>query len=332
MRHLLILTIALFISVTSYCQTDRIQVVASASIFQDMAKNIGGDLIDAYSIVPIGGDPHLYDPKPSDAKLVKSADVILVNGLTFEGWITKLIENAGTNAKVVTITEGVSAMESDKYKNAFDPHAWMDANNGLTYIDNIRDVLISADPTNEETYRKNHQAYRKEIADLDQYIKDQIQRIPEAKRMLVTSHDAFAYYGRRYGMRLNALKGISTEAETQTSDMVRVAKAIKESGVPAIFIESTINPQVIQQIARDNNVKIGGELFADSIGDADSDGPTYLKMLKHNTDVIVKALSENKMTATKIDSDKSSNNWIIYLLLGAVMMGALAFVITKFNQ
>jgi len=310
----------------------KIKVVSSASIFQDMATNIGGEKIEAFTIVPIGGDPHLYEPKPSDAQLVKSANIILVNGLTFEGWINKLIDNSGTKAKVYTITEGVDVLKSEKYKNAADPHAWMDASNGLKYIENIKTALIETDPTNEAYYTANYEKYKAELIALDNYITIQINKIPESKRMLVTSHDAFAYYGKKYNIRLNALKGISTEAETQTSDMIRVAKAIKESGVPAIFIESTINPQVIQQIARDNNVKIGGELFADSIGAEDSEGPTYIKMLRHNTDVIVKALSQNEMTATKIDSDNSESGWLIYLIVGLVMLGALAFAVTKFNK
>lgn len=331
MKYISTLILLLFVTTIAASQ-DKIKVVSSASIFQDMAKNIGGDKIESFSIVPIGGDPHLYEPKPSDAQLVKSADVILVNGLTFEGWINKLIDNSGSTAKVHTITEGVDVLKSDKYKNAADPHAWMDASNGLTYVENIKNALVETDPKNKDFYTANYEKYRNEIAALDKYIAKEIKKIPEAKRMLVTSHDAFAYYGKRYNIRLNALKGISTEAETQTSDMVRVARAIKETGVPAIFIESTINPQVIQQIARDNNVKIGGELFADSIGAKDSEGPTYVKMLRHNTDVIVKALSQNTMTATKIDSDNSENGWLIYLIVGLVMLAALAFAITKFNK
>jgi len=331
MKNIILLAVFVFSSTIIMAQ-EKLKVVASASIFQDMAMNIGGDKIDAHTIVPIGGDPHLYEPKPSDAALVKSASIILINGLTFEGWVNKLIENSGTDAKVYTITEGVNALQSDTYKNAYDPHAWMDATNGLKYIENIKDALVRNDPENKEYYLKNYESYKTEISELDKYIIDEVKKIPEAKRMLVTSHDAFAYYGRRYGIKLNALKGISTEAETQTSDMVRVAKAIRESGVPAIFVESTINPQVIQQIAKDNNVKIGGELFADSIGDKDSHGPTYLTMLKHNTDVIVKALSQDKMTATKIDQDNSEKGWMIYLVIGLVMLAALAFVISKFNK
>lgn len=310
----------------------KLKVVASASIFQDMAAHIGGDKIEAYSIVPIGGDPHLYEPKPSDATLVKSADLILVNGLTFEGWIAKLIANSGANTKPDTITAGVEALKSEKYKNASDPHAWMSAKNGLIYIENIKNALVRTDPSNADYYISNYEQYKKEIDDLDNYIVQEIKKIPQGQRMIVTSHDAFAYFGLRYGLELNALKGISTEAETQTADMIRVSKAIKHSGVPAIFIESTINPAVIQQIAKDNNVKIGGELFADSVGDKDSEGPTYTTMLKHNTDVIVKALSQNKMTATKIDTDKNEGGWMIYLAVGLMMLAALGILIAKFNK
>ena len=331
MKQIISIILFTFLYITINAQ-DKLIVVASASIFQDMAKNIGGEHIIAYSIVPIGGDPHLYEPRPSDAALVKSANIILVNGLTFEGWITKLINFSGTQAKQYTITSGIDALKSDKYENAADPHAWMDVSNGLKYIENIKNALIENDPANKDAYLKNYIQYKAKITELDNYISTEVKKIPENKRMIVTSHDAFAYYGKRYGLELNALKGISTEAETQTSDMVRVSKAIRDSKVPAIFIESTINPQVIQQIAKDNNVKIGGELFADSVGEKDSDGPTYLKMLRHNTDVIVQALSQNTMSATKIDSDDKSNSWLIYLIVGLVMISALIFAITKFNK
>jgi len=329
-NSLLILVICLLTA--PLMSQDKLKVVASASIFQDMAKNIGGEKIETHTIVPIGGDPHLYEPKPSDAALVKSADIIIMNGLTFEGWITKLIDNSASSAKKYTITQGVDVIQSENYENAADPHAWMNASNGLIYIANIKNALIENDPSNKDFYQKNYEKYKQEISQLHSYIQQEIQKIPEAKRMLVTSHDAFAYYGKAYGVRLNALKGISTEAETQTKDMVRVAKAIRESGVPAIFIESTINPQVIQQIARDNNVKIGGELFADSLGEEDSEGGTYLTMLRHNTDVLVKALSRSEMTETKIDSDDTRNGWMIYLILGAIMIGALIFAVKKFNS
>jgi len=330
MKNILVLILCIS-TILSYAQ-NNIKVVSSASIFQDMARNIGGDKITSYSIVPIGGDPHTYTPKPSDVELVSSADLILVNGLTFEGWITELIENSGTKAKVVLITEGVEAITSQKYHNASDPHAWMNARNGLKYAYNISAGLASIDPDNALFYADNGAKYSAEIKKADAYIKKQIATIPKEQRILITSHDAFQYYGRAYGITLNAIMGISTESEAQSKDVQRVVKAIKDNNVPAVFIESTINPKMLQQIASDTGVKIGGELYADSVGEPDSEAPTYIKMLTHNTDVIVNALTGKSVKNTKIDNDDTSNNLWIYVGLGAVMLLSLLLIILKMNK
>lgn len=327
-----ILTILLTIALANIAVAQgQIQVLASASMFADMAANIGGDKVTVGSIVPIGGDPHLYDPSPSDAQKVVDADLILVNGLTFEGWIQKLIKNSGTKADVKTITEGIAAIGSEDYANAFDPHAWMAADNGLIYIENIRDALQKLAPEHTAYFQSNYEAYKAEIEATHLYIKEKISRIPEAQRVLITSHDAFAYFGKTYGMELNAIKGISTEEQTQTSDIMRVSQVIRTSKVPAIFIESTINPKMIQQIAKDNGVKVGGELYADSLGPEGSEGDTYIKMLRHNTDVIFKALSEETNSATKIDNDKKGLSVGVYVILGLVMLGMLGFLVSKFK-
>lgn len=324
-------TLLILFAFISFSQ-DKIKVVSSASIFQDMAKNIGGDKIISESIVPIGGDPHTYTPKPSDVELVSSADLILINGLTFEGWINELIENSGTKAKVVLITEGVDPITSEKYHNASDPHAWMDASKGVQYAYNISAGLAAVDPDNALYYADNGARYSAEIKKVDQYIKTQIATIPKAQRILITSHDAFQYYGKAYDITLNAIIGISTESEAQSKDVQRVVDAIRKSNIPAVFIESTINPKMLKQIASDTGVKIGGELYADSIGDEDSEAPTYLKMLTHNTDVIVNALTGTSIESTKIDADDTSNNLWIYIGLGAVMLLSLLFLVLKMNK
>lgn len=331
MTKYILTSLFLLLSVISFSQ-EKIKVVSSASIFQDMARNIGGDKIISETIVPIGGDPHTYTPKPSDVELVSSADLILINGLTFEGWITELIQNSGTKAKVVLITEGVSPITSEKYHNASDPHAWMDASNGVQYAYNISAGLAAVDPDNALYYADNGAKYTAKIKQAHNYIKKQIASIPEAQRILITSHDAFQYYGKAYDITLNALIGISTESEAQSKDLQRVVDVIRESKIPAVFIESTINPKMLQQIANDTGVKIGGELYADSIGDKDSEAPSYIDMLTHNTDVIVNALKGTSIESTKIDQDDTSNNLWIYILLGAVMMLSLLFLILKMNK
>ena len=310
----------------------KLKVVASASIFHDMAKEIGGHFIESTAIVPIGGDPHIYEPTPRDAQILQDADLILINGMTFEGWIREVIDNSGTKAKTILITDGVKAIASDRYNNAVDPHAWMDVNNGLIYIENIRKALTEADPKNAGAYLKNYRAYSAKLKTLDQYIFDQIETIPKEQRVLITSHDAFRYYGDRYGLELNAIMGISTEADVQTSDIQRVSKIIKEQNIPAVFLESTINPKMLKQIAEDNDVSIGGELFADSLGDKDSPASTYYSMLKHNTDTIVKGLRENNSKKKKAESDDSTSVYLTYGIIGLFMILILFFMIRKMNS
>lgn len=284
---------------------DKKLVLSTASIFADMAENIAGGELEIKTIVPIGGDPHIYEPTPGDAHLISKADLILKNSLTFEGWLDDLIESAGGQATVVTITEGVAAIES-AYKGSADPHAWMDASNGLIYIENIKNAFIGLDPENKEVFEFNYGVYRQQLMDLDEYIFEQIKKIPEQRRILITSHDAFQYFGKRYGVRLESVIGISTEAEAQTSDIIRLNKVIKENGVPAVFIETTVNPKLLKQIASDNNVMIGGSLYSDSIGEKNSEASTYLSMLKYNTDVIVSALSKEAEVSESIDENGSN--------------------------
>lgn len=309
------------------------KVASTASIIWDMAKIIGGEHIEATTIVPIGGDPHIYEPKPGDVRLISKSDLVLKNGLTFEGWIDKLIDNSGTKAKVVTVTEGVPAIANEIHKNSTDPHAWMDVTLGLIYIKNIKDALVELVPAHKADFEKNYLAYKKELEELDAYIMAKMKTIPEERRILITSHDAFQYYGRRYNIRLEAILGISTDAEEQTSDIMRLNKVIKASKVPAVFVESTINPMLLEQIAKDNDIVVGGELFADSIGDEDSEAPSYVAMLRHNTDVIVAALSktqeENK--ANPIEKESSSNNMLFMGLAALLFIGGFFLMVKKLN-
>lgn len=305
---------------------ERKLVLSTASIFKDMAENIAGGQLDIQTIVPIGGDPHIYEPTPADAQLISKADMILKNSLTFEGWLDDLIESVGSKADVITITEGVDAIQSE-FKNSADPHAWMDASNGLLYIENIKNAFVKLDPDNKEVYEFNCKVYRQQLEDMDAYIFEQVKKIPEQRRVLITSHDAFQYYGRRYGIRLEAVIGISTEAEAQTSDIIRLGKVIKESGVPAVFIETTVNPKLLKQIASDNKVFIGGALFSDSLGEKDSEAPTYLQMLKFNTDTIVNALTKEK-SESEVPSDNGESG-LMWGVLALLLIGGFVFVWKK---
>ena len=305
----------------------QVNVLASASMWYDMTKNIGGEHVHVDLIVPIGGDPHIYEPITEDAIKVSKADLILINGLTFEGWIEELIANSGTQAKTQLITKYVAPIASEKYAGATDPHAWMSVKNGLLYCKAIYEALVDIDPDHSSDYLNNYEKYIAKLEKLDLYIRQKITSIPLNQRILITSHDAFKYYGQEYGLTLEAIQGMSTDAQAQKSDMQRVSEAIKKYQVPAVFIESTINPKMLSQMAKDNGVIVGGELYADSLGEPNAEGGTYYGMLKHNTDVIVHALSGGgTLYESKVDD---STPWYLYIVLCAVLCLVLFITLIK---
>ncbi len=306
------------------------QVISSATIVANMAKQIGGQYVEVSSVVPIGSDPHIYEVTPADARMINGADLILINGLTFEGWMYELIIHSGTTAPVVTVTDGVKPLRSTRYRDAVDPHMWMDASLALHYATNITNALIALDPQNTDYYRSNEADYCQALQELDRYIQTAIVAIPEERRILITSHDAFQYYGRRYGLRLEAVLGVSTEADVQTSDIRRLSSIIKRYSVPAVFIETTVNPKLLQQIARDHQITIGGQLYSDSLGPPGSGADTYISMLKYNTDVIVEALSGEAPFSSR--SNGSSVPWYAVLFLVAAGLWALLFVVKKLQR
>ncbi|MEM1118944.1 MAG: zinc ABC transporter substrate-binding protein [Bacteroidota bacterium] len=327
MRKIILLIIACLFSYFSFAQEKKV-VVATASMMADMATNISGGLVAVKCIVPIGGDPHLHEPTPRDAQLVNKADLIIKNGLTFEGWLEELIENSGTKAKAISVTENIQPIQSNEYKNSADPHAWMDAQLGLIYIENIKNALAALDPDNADVYEFNYGVYKKQLEDLHQYIKTEIQKIPVEKRVLITSHDAFQYYGRAYGIRLEAVLGTSTDAQAQTSDIIRLNKVIKANKVPALFVESTVNPKLLKQLATDNDIEIGGQLYADSIGDKDSPAPTYLDMLKYNTDVIVAALTREISEVIPAQSEENGGgSWLLWGIIATLLIGGFVLML-----
>jgi ABC-type Mn2+/Zn2+ transport system ATPase subunit/ABC-type Zn uptake system ZnuABC Zn-binding protein ZnuA len=256
----------------------------------DMADAIGGKRLAVESFLPIGADPHTYEPTPSDARRVRRADLILKNGLKLEGWINKLVANSGTNARVVTVSQGIEPIRSAEYENAPDPHAWMDPLLGIRYARNIMAALQQLDPAGAEAYRRNFEQYRQRLRAVHETIQAQIAKIPKDKRVLITSHDAFRYFARRYGLRVHSVMGISTDAEAQAGNFQQLIETIERTGVPAVFVESTINPKMMQQISRDHAVVVGGELYADSMGKPGSGAGSYVKMLRHNARTITGAL------------------------------------------
>lgn len=326
----LLILISFLFSVNVLFAQEKPLVLATVNMLADMAQNIAGDHLEIKTIVPLGGDPHLYEPVPQDAQMVENAQLILKNGLTLEGWINELIENSGTKAKSYVLTGGIETIQSLDYANSPDPHAWMIAKNGIIYAENIAKAFKEFDPEHAADYDANLAKYSKELSDLHDYIGTEMQKIPKERRVLITSHDAFQYYGRAYGLRLESMIGTSTDADIQTSDITRLQKIIDQSKVPALFVESTINPKTLKQLAKDNKIGIGGKLFADSLGDEESGADSYINMLKQNTDVIVKGLTEGG-TMPEATAESKSNRWIMFAIIGALFIGGFGFVLKKMN-
>jgi ABC-type Zn uptake system ZnuABC Zn-binding protein ZnuA len=293
---------------------EPIKLLTSATIFADMIKNIGGDLVSVKSIVPIGGDPHIYEAVPNDINKINEAEIIFVNGLNFENWIYKIIKNSGPKSKVIILTSGIDPITSAEHNDSKDPHAWMDVVHARTYARNIYEGLATFYPNYKNDFYKNYKIYDEKLIKLNEYIINQIATIPKDQRMLITTHDAFSYYGKRYGLIVNAMMGISTEAQAQTQDMKRITQAISQFNIPAIFVESTINPKLFEQISKDKKVSIGGSLFADSLGDSLTKASTYIEMLTFNTDMIVKGLTSNQ-ASEKSNVGKEIQLFVFILLL-----------------
>lgn len=305
----------------------QLKVTATTTMIADIAQNIAGDKLEVSSIVPTGSDPHTFEPIPADVEKIRQVQLVLMNGLSLEGWMTEFVENSGTKAKVVITTEGIKTIKSATYDTP-DPHAWTDAANGIIYAENIKNAFVELDAANAATYEANFESYKAKLEALDAAVKTAIQSIPEKHRILITSHDAFQYYGQKYGLKMDAILGTSTDAEAQISDFVRVQKAIQETGVPAIFIESTINPQQLQQLAKDNGISIGGKLFADSLDKPEKKAGTYIGMIQANTETIVKGLTAPKQETVE---EEGETNWLFTGVIAALLLGGIFFMIRRLN-
>ncbi|WP_199302964.1 zinc ABC transporter substrate-binding protein [Oscillatoria sp. FACHB-1406] len=264
-------------------------VVATSTILANLTQDIGGDEIHLTSILKPGSDPHVYEPIPADSIAFEKANLILYNGYHLEPGLIRLMDAAGLKAKKVAIGEVATPIQTQR---APDPHVWGSVQNSILMVQAIRDTLSELAPEDREIFTQNAAQLIAELQRLDSWIKIQIATIPPAQRKLITTHDAFAYYARDYGLEISGtLIGISTEEQPSARTVKRLADTIKSAGVPAIFAETTINPQLITAVAREAGTKIAPQsLYADSIGAPGSDGDTYIKMLAANTRAIVEAL------------------------------------------
>jgi ABC-type Zn uptake system ZnuABC Zn-binding protein ZnuA len=304
LRTIFVLTgLALFVFILPGCsghseggKQNKQLVIATTTIIADIAQEIAGDRVEVYGIMPIGGDPHVYQPVPGDARMIVRSDLVLLNGLQLEGWLTDLVRHAGGTRPMIEVTEGITPLVDEERRGEPDPHAWFDVRNMHYYVDNILRGLLEIDPEGKEEYLRQVHKYKEKLDELDSWIREEIELLPEARRILITSHDAFRYFGKAYGVRVMALQGISTEAQPQTKDVIDLVEAVRTYNVPAVFIETSVNPKMLEQLARDAGTRIGGELFSDSIGHPDHEGGTYLGMVRYNVRTFIDAMKNEPIT------------------------------------
>jgi zinc/manganese transport system substrate-binding protein len=261
---------------------------------------VGGDRVEVVTLVGPNGDAHVFSPTPADAKALASADVFFVNGLGFEGWIDRLEKSADFKGEVVVASEGVKPLtmieeeeeeEGGEPETVTDPHAWQDLANGKIYVANIRDGLIASDPDGKSAYDANAAKYLAAIAEEESAVKAALGALPEARRKIITSHDAFGYFGKAYGLEIIAPQGVSTDSEASAQDVAKIIRQIKQQKIPAVFVENITDHRLLDQIARETGAKIGGALYSDALSEADGPAPTYLDMFRHNAGAIAAALS-----------------------------------------
>ena len=275
-------------------QTAKPVAVATISILADFVQAVAGDTMVVESVVPVAGDPHTYEPVPSDARRLARAAMVFRNGLGLERWLDRMIGDAKEGRTVVTLTAGFPALKvtDGVYAGDPDPHAWMDPRIVMHYVDAVEKALSTRYPHNAKVYAANAARYRGELEALDREIRTLLQAVPKSRRHLVTTHDAFRYFARRYDLELVAtIWGISTESEPSAKQVAQIVGAIRKTGVPTVFVETTINPKLMKRIAQEARVRVGDALYGDSVGAKGSGADTYIGMMRANARSIARGLA-----------------------------------------
>ncbi|MDZ4380120.1 MAG: metal ABC transporter substrate-binding protein [Parvibaculum sp.] len=309
--HCLVLALALIIAQPARA-TEPVKVVASFSILGDMVRNVAGSNADVTVLVGPDGDTHSFEPGPAHASALADADLLVLNGLGFEPWLIRLAAASGTKAKYVTASFGVSPRhlsaaerrrdedghghDEDGYPEAardFDPHAWQDLRNGITYVQNIAGALAEKDPDNALVYRANAESYILELKKLDQWVRSELAKLPKEKRKVITTHDAFGYFGNAYGVEFISPLGIGSMAEPSAQALARLVDQVRREKIRALFIENMSDPRMMETIARETGAEDGGTLYSDALSPAGGPAPTYAAMFRHNVPALIAAMQKN---------------------------------------
>ena len=280
--------------------SEKLKVVATNSIIADITKNIAGDKIDLHSIVPVGQDPHEYEPLPDDVKKTSQANLIFYNGINLEtggnAWFTKLVQNAKKeeNKDYYAVSDGVEViyLEGQNEKGKEDPHAWLNLENGMIYAKNIAKQLSAKDPKNKDFYEANLKNYLEKLEALDKEAKQKFNNIPKEKKMIVTSEGCFKYFSKAYNVPSAYIWEINTEEEGTPDQIKTLVEKLRKTKVPSLFVESSVDERPMQTVSKDTNIPIFEKIFTDSVAEPGQNGDSYYNMMKWNLDKIAEGLSK----------------------------------------
>jgi ABC-type Zn uptake system ZnuABC Zn-binding protein ZnuA len=266
-------------------------VLASATFLADIAQNVAGDRVVVESLLPVGSDPHSYQPTPQDVTRIVQSKLLIINGAEYEHFLEPLLENAGGEREIIEASAGLSPRMDSESEHGVDPHLWLDPNNVISYVENIREAFTHYDPDGAEIFQSNAGTYVAQLMELDSWITEQVSQIPPERRLLVTNHEALGYFAERYSFTIigAVVPGVSSDAAPSAEQMANLIDQIKASGTPAIFLDEVENSALAQQIAAETGVKVIEDLHLESLTDGPPAG-TYVDMIKHNVTRIVNAL------------------------------------------
>ena len=273
---------------------EKLQVIATTSIVGDVVRDVGGDLMDLTVLMPLGTDPHTFEPTPQDAAAVADAHVVFVNGVGLEIFLEPLLQSAGEGVTVVPVSHDIELLQfggPHEHNGEFDPHTWFDPHNVIVWTHNIEHTLSTLDPGNAETYEANAEAYEAKLKELDAWIRDRVAQVSEANRRLVTDHTTFSYFAHRYGFeQIGAVfPGYSTLAEPSARDMAELEDAIREFDAKAIFVGWTVNPDLAKRVADDMGTQLVF-LYTGSLSEPGGPADDYISFMRHNVSAITEAL------------------------------------------
>jgi zinc/manganese transport system substrate-binding protein len=281
--------VALAAAIAPLQAQERVNVVASFSILGDFAKNVGGDRVSVTTLVGPDGDVHVYTPAPADARTIADAKLLIVNGLGLEGWLPRLLQSSGSKAPIVIATKGIAPLKAG---SDADPHAWQSVANARTYVANISEALVAADPADAELFRENAKAYSTKLDGLDREVREAVAKIPPGRRKVISTHGAFGYFAAAYGIQFIAPLGVSTESEASARDIAGIITQIKKEKIPAVFLENISDPRLIRRISAETGARIGGTLYSDSLTGEKGAAPTYIELVRHNIKALTSALAD----------------------------------------